>query len=323
MSCKVSRRRRLDRPYRRRGAQPGCAVIRTLGETAERYAQLSAEMYRANDIRFATSDELSAAGHRVIPDAQLALFEPSQHARPGFPFVPFRPDMPIGWVEGSSLVGRHACWIPAQAVFVGYQARDHLGEGRIYSGVTTGTAAHRTHDCALLNAILELVQIDCAMGHWYTSWPAYPLVLDQRVDISRTLSRHCNWRGAAGVFWIPSPDLPGFVIACMYRSRGGQDPRGLRWAGMQLEARRGLVQGVAGGGRRYETRLRDPVAGESRHGPSQRFMTLIATLLGMLRVMELRCTGAFRRQKAVATTALPDDVKLEYRCRGAPDRRFN
>ena len=289
------------------------AVIRTLGETAERYAQLSAEIYRANDIRFATSDELSAAGHRVIPDAQLALFEPSQHARPGFPFVPFRPDMPIGWVEGSSLVGRHACWIPAQAVFVGYQARDHLGEGRIYSGVTTGTAAHRTHDCALLNAILELVQIDCAMGHWYTSWPAYPLVLDQRVeiftDILQTLAI-----GAAQpeFFWIPSPDLPGFVIACMYRSRGGRIPAASVGLGCSLKLDEALYKGwlEAVG----VTKLASVTLLQANQdiGPEPEIYDLDSNVAwyaaghGAALLQE-----RFAGEKAVATTALPDDVKLE------------
>jgi thiazole/oxazole-forming peptide maturase SagD family component len=198
------------------------ALIRTLGESAERYAQLTAEKYRTDTIRFASHDALRTAGHWAVPVQKLTIFDSTQFARGKFPYSPFRSDMPMGWVEGSSLVGGDSCWVPAQAVYVGYEARDDLGERRIVSGVTTGTAAHRTHDQALLNAIVELIQIDCAVGHWYSRWPAHPLVLDERVDIVKRVMETHGGSGASAAFsWLPSPDLPGFVIACMIR--GGQE----------------------------------------------------------------------------------------------------
>lgn len=213
------------------------AVIRSLAESAERYAQLTAEIYQAHMVRFATRDALAAAGDRAIQTEQLVMFDSVQHARPDFPFARFRQDMPIGWLEGPSLVGRDACWIPAQAVFVGYKARNHLGEARILSGVTTGTAAHRTHDRALLNAILELIQIDCAMGHWYSAWPAHPIVLDERVEVVKDIIQRRGGMGRAlpEFSWIPSPDLPGFVVACVIRGGGDRLPAAAVGLGCSLQ----------------------------------------------------------------------------------------
>jgi thiazole/oxazole-forming peptide maturase SagD family component len=220
------------------------AIVRTLGESVERYAQLTAAIYQEHIIRFTTRDALAAAGHRVLKTQQLVMFDAAQHARPNFPFTPFRPDMPIGWVEGSSLFGGDACWIPAQAAFVGYLARSHLGESRIVSGVTTGSAAHRTHDRALLNAILELVQIDCAMGHWFSSWPAHPVLFDERVEIVKEIiQKRAGIRGAPPeFFWIPSPDLPGFVIACMVRRQGGGLPAAAVGLGCSLRLAEALYK---------------------------------------------------------------------------------
>jgi len=289
------------------------AVVRTLAESAERYAQLTAEIYRAHLIRFAPRDELSGAGHHVLSTEQLVMFDAAQHARPDFPFRTFRSDMPIGWVEGSSLVGRESCWIPAQLVFVGYQTRDDLGEARILSGVTTGTAAHRTHDRALLNAILELIQIDCAIGHWYSSWPAHPIVLDKRVEIVKDLMlSHTRGGPLPEFFWIPSPDLPGFVIACMYRGGGGKLPGVTIGLGCSLKLSEALYKawleaiGVKQLAAIDLLEINQDSWQDSEIYDLDRNVVWYAAGHGAARVQE-----RFTSRKAVATTALPDDVLLE------------
>lgn len=195
------------------------AVARTLGETVERYAQLTAQAFGLHPIRFGTFDDLQRIGLDVLAPGSIACFAPAQYGTPGFPFAPFRRDMPLGWIEGRDLTGRGTTWLPVQPVLVGYQARQERGEERIVSGVTTGTAAHRTHDRALLNALLELVQIDCAVGHWYTASPAHPILPDGRLaDVIDVIRAHAGGSPPPELYWLPSPDLPGFAVACLYRS---------------------------------------------------------------------------------------------------------
>jgi thiazole/oxazole-forming peptide maturase SagD family component len=201
------------------------AIVRALGETVERYAQLTAHGFGLHPIRFGTIDELRRSGLDLLAPEAIACFTPDQYATPGFPFAPFRGDMPLGWIEGNDLAGGPSTWVPAQPILVGYQAQPQCGEERIVSGVTTGTAAHRTRDRALLNAILELIQIDCAVGHWYSVSPSHPILPDERLAGIMEIIRERAGRSPAPQFvWLPSPDLPGFAIACLYRSDDGGVP---------------------------------------------------------------------------------------------------
>jgi len=207
------------------GLSPDDALIRTLAETVERYAQLTAEVYGLYQITLETHAALVAQGRHVLAERHLSLFEPQQHGRPGFPYGPFDRHLPLGWVEGGPLTGGPPCLVPAQLVFVGYRTRAEQGEPIICSAVTTGTAAHLTHDRALANALLELIQIDSAVGHWYSSWKARRVLLDGRVGwVDRVIRRY--GRGVPGpqFFWLPNPDLPGFTIACLFRGAGGGIP---------------------------------------------------------------------------------------------------
>jgi len=123
------------------------------------------------------------------------------------------------------VMSAHHFWFPAVAV---KSRSTRSGAGRTPStrivvrrrfaeGVTTGTAAHTSFGRTLRNALLELVQIDAAMGHWYGRARSVTLGSDARTRavegaIARRLVRH----GAAPRFhWLPSADLPGFAIACV------------------------------------------------------------------------------------------------------------
>jgi len=201
-------------------------LIRTLGETIERYAQLVSEVSDRHEICVATYDELAANGARVVNADKLSFFSTSQFARPGFPFHPFDRDALMGWVKTRSLLDGEATWAPAQLVLVGYKAKEEIRERVILPSVTTGTAAHTTATAALRNALLELVQIDAAMGHWYSSTVAPRIVLDGRTQpIERIIQRYFDSRKPQPRFyWLESPDLPAFSIACVIKGEPTQVP---------------------------------------------------------------------------------------------------
>jgi thiazole/oxazole-forming peptide maturase SagD family component len=202
------------------------ALVRTLGESVERYAQMTAEVLGGLELAVSSYNSLVGCGRRVLGPDDLVLFESTAFGRPGFPFAPFEPDRPMAWLDANSIVGDGGRLIPAQFLLVGYRVKEELGEKLIFAGVTTGTAAHRSRDRALLNALLELIQVDAAVGHWYSSWPCHEITLDARVrEVSTIITRYAGSRGPVPRFiWLPSPDLPAFSIACLLHAADGGPP---------------------------------------------------------------------------------------------------
>ena len=198
------------------GTTYGEAVIRTLGETLERYAQFVALVGGRLHTRLASLDELRAEDRRVLAPPGMRLFSDEQHTRPGFPFTAIDESTAVGWIECRSALDGALVWAPAQMALVAY-AREP-GEPRHAVGVTTGSAAHRSLELAARNALLELIQIDAAMGHWYGARPALAIPSCARTSaVERVLRSRLHPDAAVPrFFWLPSADLPGFAVACLF-----------------------------------------------------------------------------------------------------------
>jgi len=222
------------------------ALIRTFGETTERYAQvISADPSRHRMIS-ATWAEMVAADRRVVPKERLQFFSPEQHAEPGFPFEPFDVDASLMWISVSSLLDEHDVWAPTQLVLVGYVPRRKEGEPWLMPAVSTGTAAHTVPTLALRNAILELAQIDAAMGHWYSGASAPAIELDERCRrLSRVVERTFPSGQPRPVFHrLMSPDLPGHAIACVLEQHPGKLPSIGVGLGIDLRLERALYKAL-------------------------------------------------------------------------------
>ncbi len=194
------------------------AVIRLLAETIERYAQYIAAVSKRQQLVFASYNSM-VTNSRVLMPENLQYFSDDQLARPGFPFSRLSANAEIGWLSAKSLTNGSICWLPAQIALVGYPKRP--GEPGLTLGVSTGTAAHTSLDRAFQNALLELIQIDAAMGNWYGKQLPIGIQLggNQRTKaVENVLARHLNRHGPAPSFyWLPSADLPGFAIACVMK----------------------------------------------------------------------------------------------------------
>ena len=214
-------------------------LIRCLGETAERYAQFISDTVLRERVRVASYNEMKEAGENVIAAEKLTFFSDQQLDRPQFPYKRFSRHDPIGWIQLRSLIGGEYCFVPAQLVLVGYLGRP--GEQRILSSVTTGSAAHTDAGAALRNALRELIQIDSAMGHWYTPSVAPRMIWDQRVRPMRELiDRHFpRSRPPPEFYLLQNPDLSGFSVACVLR-RPGEAPAVGVGLGMDLRLNRAL-----------------------------------------------------------------------------------
>lgn len=199
------------------------ALIRTLGETIERYAHFVRLTARPETLQYTSHDKLLAGGETPLVPVNLRYFTDAQLSRPGFPFTAFDPASSNAWVETTSLANGGTRWVAAQEAFPGYRGR--AGEQHFASGVTTGSAAHTALAPALRNALLELVQIDAAMGHWYGQGMAVKIARDARTaSVDQAIARRLP-RGAPPpkMLWLRNADLPGFAVACVIESE--HEPR--------------------------------------------------------------------------------------------------
>jgi thiazole/oxazole-forming peptide maturase SagD family component len=207
------------------------ALIRTIGESVERYSQLVSVASGSVPVRSASVDELRADGHEFVAPDMLALFTSEQYARQAFPFQPHRPQGRYGWVIMHRLPDGASVLVPAQLALVGYLPHRGHGEPWLAPAMTTGTATHTTTAAAGRGALLELIQVDAAMGHWYGAAAAARIVPGRRLAaLLRLLDRHLGATTTAAFHHLPSPDLPAVTdlpvhtVACVLRQPGGRRP---------------------------------------------------------------------------------------------------
>jgi thiazole/oxazole-forming peptide maturase SagD family component len=200
------------------GILPNESMIRILGETIERYAQLISDFSFASRLKFASYKEMLQMSEPVLPFEACSFYSDNQLNRPGFPFNKISFDSKLSWIKMVSLNDPVATWVPAQFILVGYDIRRKDGEPWITSAVTTGTAAHVDYASAFRAALLELIQLDSVMGHWYSSWKAYEIEMDERTaNLNKLINQYSiASRHTYRFYYIPNPDLAGFSIACVY-----------------------------------------------------------------------------------------------------------
>lgn len=289
-------------------------VIRTLGETLERYAQLMAMHAQRHAIETASMTAMTEAGRRCLVPADLRWFSDEQHASAGFPFSLLGADDPIGWVAGDSLLDDGQGWVPAQQAFVGYLRRH--AEPRFALGVSTGTATHSTPAAAVRNALLEIIQIDAAMGHWYGDGNATVIEPGRRTrSLDALLTRVTRDGGPNPRFVLMhSADLPGFPVACLIES--DDVPRCAVGLGCDLTLESAMhkayLEGVAVAQLAKVILFRQSMDLDARPGPP--FYDLDSNV-GHYATRP----GVVRRRFARAGRASADDLAPDSTAVGAPD----
>ena len=138
-----------------------------LGEAVERYCG----NFVPRDLRRASFDELRAAGEAAVDPEGLVLYSAAQHARPGFPFVPFTRSLPVLWTRGVELPDERPVWAPAALVYLNYFGGPRRREPRTnflnYAGIACGLSPHD----ARRRAVEELVERDAITIWWGAGAP--------------------------------------------------------------------------------------------------------------------------------------------------------
>lgn len=196
-------------------------LIKVVGETIERYSQMIAEKNDKYPIIFASYREMLKRNEAILSPEKLQFFSAEQTKQNEFPFQVFSETSPLSWIRAYSLISKQNIWVPAQLIYVGYKIRHQQGEPWLFSAVTTGTASHTNPTDALRNAILELTQIDTAMGHWYTETKAVAIEFDNRIKIFSDYIKSTlpATTPIPQFFWLKNADLGDFTIACVFESK--------------------------------------------------------------------------------------------------------
>lgn len=206
------------------GFSPEEALMRALGESVERSALITFHLSNPHLLRRYSHQELANSQLRYLSVNAMAHFTPEQRRQPGFPFVTLDEATPISWIPGIDLRDFASTLLPIQALITGFTS----DEPRAILAVSTGTAAHTSYERAFLAALLELLQLDAAMGHWYSHATA------PRIDISassaprfaRFVNMYGSWLRRARThlefYWLQQPDnFPAYTVACALRRPNG------------------------------------------------------------------------------------------------------
>lgn len=199
------------------------AIAAALGEAAERYCGnlvppgLTAASYR----------ELLARGQRAISLAQLALYSSAQYAAPGFPFLPFTPDLRVRWVLGRDVLDHEPVWVPASLVWTSYfeagrTRTEPRTNGTIYAGIAAGPSRQR----AEWSAMCELIERDAMTLTWTSGAAGHrldPLEWLGRLASGPTRALRTRFCGFPSEMGVPA------VGALMLDQRDGYLTFGTAW----------------------------------------------------------------------------------------------
>lgn len=152
---------------------PAMARLYSLGEGLERYCSST---YRTEQFRWATADELAAAGEPAVDLDRCPRLSDVELSDPRCPIV--RPDkgLPQRWVRGIDLHTGEPAWVPAVLVYLGLPPQSR-GEAW-WMPISTGCAVHTDPYRALTGALLEAVERDALTLLWLQKLPVPRLDLD-------------------------------------------------------------------------------------------------------------------------------------------------
>ena len=194
------------------------ALWSILGEACERYI---AKLYQADELTVASAAEL---GDEALPIDRMIVYGDEQYGRPGFPFHRVDKSVPMRWARGQELTTGRPAYVPAQLVWLSYQAMSPRENFHIQ--VSSGLAAGPSVESAILTGLREVIERDAFACHWLLAAAAPRLRLDvdtiEPVGLRRLLQRtkcDVNLRWLETEFGVPcvlsivtDPRQPGVAL---------------------------------------------------------------------------------------------------------------
>lgn len=150
-----------DHPYSwGKDSDPVCAYDKAVGEAIERYAYSGAV---ARHDQYAAFRDLNEA----VDPRDLVAYSPTQYRTPDFPFRPFNCQAQLPWVAGREIFSDQQALILADCVFDLGQDKVAALRGLYSHANSSGCASGISIERATDSAVLELIERDAFMRHWF------------------------------------------------------------------------------------------------------------------------------------------------------------
>ena len=227
------------------------ALIKLIGESVERYAPVSTEKIFRDKVVYSSYKEMTKRG-KVMPLKYLNIFSSEQQKVLAELMPVYSPkhateDDIIGWVNCPSLIhpGENV-WVPMQMLLIGFVRNEEAGEKFFTPAFSTGTASHRSLEKALLNALVEYVQIDAFVISWYTMRKAKRVIIDDPDVLSCMrkcgLGQDSPYEVIPLLVTLPDMDLPVYLI--VLKRRDNKLPYLIVGTQGDLNAANGILRGT-------------------------------------------------------------------------------
>jgi ribosomal protein S12 methylthiotransferase accessory factor len=189
-----------------KGATRESAVRSAIGEGIERY---SASLWDPASLTRASLNQLDK--HAFDP-RWLVLYEDTQYAQPDFPFVPFDPDLPLYWAQGTWLDSGKRVQLPAIATYMHFPAD---AAERFAQTTSNGLAAGTTFEDAALRALYELIERDAFMLFWLARRPALRIAENGGDPVTRRALLEVERLGARTELYLLDAGTEHPTVVCL------------------------------------------------------------------------------------------------------------
>lgn len=227
------------------------AFIKYIGESIERYSTLVGGELVKDKLVYGSYNKISKEG-KTMPVKYMNVFTKEQivkikEMRLILCDKQVTDDDVIAWIKCPSLFNTEEdIYVPAQMLFIGYENNTLRGEHRYIPAFSTGTASHKSLNKALLNALIEYIQIDAFMINWYTKRKCKKVNIDdERVkEIIRhhELDENCEYEIIPMELTLPDLDLPSFAV--YLRRKDNKAPYMLLGIQGDMDPVHGIVRGI-------------------------------------------------------------------------------
>ena len=229
-----------------KGAGMQQPVLGALGELAERFLAILHFQAIVDELEWGTWEQMIARGQAALGPGELPLFAPEQFSRPGFTFVPFRPDTQVRWVRATELLTGRPVLVPAQLVLLYYKRAP--GEAMIGYPTSGGLAFHTDRRRAILHGLYEYIERDAINVRWYSriAPPRVDIVLPQFLESQWHLrNTRISSSSIDGIqVYLNTLDVPIAIFSAVAVDRSRRDRMFLGGGGAWSERERALGQAL-------------------------------------------------------------------------------
>lgn len=227
------------------------AFVKFMGESIERYSTVVSSKLFEDRIVYASYEDMSKMG-TVMPLEYINIFSEEQQRRISHLMPNYSPEKAtakdiIGWVECPSLFDvNKRIWVPSQMLFVGFKKNVSKNEKMFVPSFSTGTAAHVTLKKALLNALIEYVQIDAFIINWYTKMASKRVIIDDPTVLS-ILDKVGHGKDSPYEIiplYYTLPDMPVPIFGVFLKRKEKKIPYMLFGTQGDLDAANGIMRGI-------------------------------------------------------------------------------